>query len=573
MRRVRAAVECEAVKRRLKAWLFGLLGKDPEAIVVSFWSGDDALAARMVEEIRGLVPDRRHYVVAARMPSSLPAGVTVVTLKKKPGHSGDLYLELRRTFRRYRIGLAPVLFTQTPDPLRAAAFFLAPRRILAYNADLERHHLQWSAPIAAYLFLHGVPLDRIFLRPSWLFPWKRDRTRVPDKHCIVEGRPPAPHRRRVAILSPYFPYPLSHGGAVRIYHLLREAAREFDVYLFAFAKKPLEQEFTPLLDYCARIVVVEPPRYREPRWSTLAPPEIGEYDSRPMRRLLAGHGAGLVQVEYAQLAAYNGDVLVEHDVTWDLYRQVYERDRTAAAWWNYFRWRLFESRVVRRFRRVVVMSAKDAALLGRGEVIGNGVDLERFRPEPECPGQRLLFIGSFNHFPNIEAFRFFHDEVWPRLRERFPEMSLTVVAGRDHLRYWRQFTGLAAMPADARVRILDFVRDIRPLYVEANLVLAPTTVSAGTNLKVLEAMAMERAVVSTSSGCAGLGLSHGKSVWIADDATAFAEGVARLILDSDTRARLAAAARVIAERDFDWSALGEKQRALWRALLDERSSP
>src|SRR6185369_13056187 len=112
-------------------------------------------------------------------------------------------------------------------------------------------------------------------------------------------------------------------------------------------------------------------------------------------------------------------------------------------------------------------------------------------------------------------------------------------------------------PADDRIRMLDFVRDVRPLYVEANLVIVPTTVSAGTNVKVLEAMAMERAVVSTTSGCAGLGLEHGASVWIADDANAFADGVAQFIAYPASRACLAAAARDLAVRRFDWKALGE----------------
>ena len=72
-------------------------------------------------------------------------------------------------------------------------------------------------------------------------------------------------------------------------------------------------------------------------------------------------------------------------------------------------------------------------------VIGNGVDLERFRPEPEPPGQSLLFVGSFRHFPNVVAYRFFTEQVWPLLREKFPRMTLTVVCGPDHLTYWRAF--------------------------------------------------------------------------------------------------------------------------------------
>jgi len=215
------------------------------------------------------------------------------------------------------------------------------------------------------------------------------------------------------------------------------------------------------------------------------------------------------------------------------------------------------------------MSGADAKLLPgvSAHVIENGVDLARFQPEPERPGANLLFVGSFNHFPNVEAFRFFRGQIWPALHARFPEIMLTVVAGRNHVLYWRQFTGEEAPPADRGIRILDFVRDVRPLYAECNLVIVPTNVSAGTNLKALEAMAMERAMVATTRGCAGLGLEHGASVWIADDADTFAAGIGRLIEAPEERARLARAARAIAERHFDWKRLGEKQRALYRELL------
>jgi len=216
------------------------------------------------------------------------------------------------------------------------------------------------------------------------------------------------------------------------------------------------------------------------------------------------------------------------------------------------------------------MSPKDAELLGpgvRAEVIENGVDLARFQPQPETPGQRLLFIGSFQHFPNIAAYRFFTERVWPLLRDKFPGMTLTVVGGAGHLIHWRAFTDSPEPPADERIRLLGFVADVRPLYVEANLVIVPTTVSAGTNLKVLEAMAMRRAVVSTSSGCAGLGLLHGHSAWIGDTPEAFAAGVATLIADPERREQIAEAACQHAVRNFGWEAIGEKQRKLLRDLL------
>jgi glycosyltransferase involved in cell wall biosynthesis len=153
------------------------------------------------------------------------------------------------------------------------------------------------------------------------------------------------------------------------------------------------------------------------------------------------------------------------------------------------------------------------------------------------------------------------DRVWPLLSDDF---ELTVVAGPDHLLYWQSFAGTPAPKPEPRVRLLGFVPDVRPLYVESNLVLVPTTVSAGTNVKVLEAMAMERAVVSTTSGCAGLGLIDGESVRVADEPEAFARAVTKLIADPAARARMARSAREHAIRNFDWTAIGEKQRAIFR---------
>lgn len=727
------------MKQKIKRWIFALLGKDPEAVVVSFCTGDPELCRRMVEEVRSLVPDRRHFTATP-----------------------ENWFTLRRELKRYRVGLAPVMLAKEAGALRLAAYRLAPRKILAYNSRLERHHLGLN--LASFLFWRGVPLDRIWLRPRWWpFP-QRERTTTPDTIRRFEGRPCSPARPRVAVLSPYFPYPLSHGGAVRIYHLLREMARDFDVELFAFdspspagptppthapaslapptgpttpppepapsapspalgptpaprdskssapaagpdptprdpapstpspaagptptprdpassatgqlpaslgpasttgittpspgpassapppaagptpaprghepsatgqlpallapasttgttapppdpastapphaavpppapshpapsapapAAGPTPSDpastppapyspLTPVLEFCARVVLVEQPRYRAPRWSTLLPPEVHEFRSPAMRRAIdeerRSFGFQLLQVEYTQLAEYGGDILVEHDVTFDLYGQIARRDRTLSAWWDCFRWRRFERRALRRYRHAVVMSDKDAAMIGpSATVLENGVDLARFQSTSETPGQRLLFIGSFRHFPNISAFRFFLESVWPLLRDKFPDMTVTVVCGPDHLLYWREFTNSPEPPSDGRIQMLGFVPDVRPLYDQANLVIVPTTVSAGTNVKVLEAMAMRRAVVSTTSGCAGLGLLHGHSVWVADTPHAFAAGIATLIGDPERRSQIAEAAWGHAHRNFDWQAIGEKLRQLLLRSLE-----
>ncbi len=507
----------------------------------------------MAIQVRDLEPHRAHFLVCLDQPIDVPGMRSIVV------SSTDPFLETRHALRPFRIGLAPVLFDTEPHPLRAVAAFLAPRKILAFNQRLERHHLRASTPVSSVLFLKGVELDRIGLRP-----WSDGDGYAASKFVTLDGRPWRPGRRRIGILSPYFPWPLSHGGAVRIYHLLREAAKEFDIVLYSFGEV---EKASPLMDLVARAYVFELPRYRKPRWASLLPPEVCEYNSTALQQLLETSrkelSIELLQVEYTQLAQYSGDVLVEHDVTFDLYDQVASREPSLVARWNALRWRRFEQQAVKKFSRVVTMADKDSHVLGipNSRVIPNGVDVSRFVPTAEPASFNVLFIGSFRHFPNILAFRFFHEQVWPLVQQRFPQATFTAVAGPDPEQYWRSFT------TDPFPSVIGFVADVVPLYQQTNLVVAPTLVSAGTNLKVLEAMAMGRAVVATPSGCQGLGLQHEHSVWIADTADAFADGICLLFADADLRSMIARNARKLALNEFDWQEVGTKQQALWEEII------
>jgi ribosomal-protein-alanine acetyltransferase len=136
-----------------------------------------------------------------------------------------------------------------------------------------------------------------------------------------------------------------------------------------------------------------------------------------------------------------------------------------------------------------------------------------------------------------------------------------VIAGRNPELYHSE------PPPDPRIEFHGFIADVRPFYVAANLVVVPTRVSAGTNLKVLEAMAMERAVLSTPSGCAGLDLVPGESVWIAETAEELARAVDRLLSDEDLRRQLAGNARRVATERYSWERIGRAQRQLWNAVI------
>jgi ribosomal-protein-alanine acetyltransferase len=544
------------VKQALKRILLGLLGKQEQAVVVTFATGDPERVRQMRDEVQQLLPDRQHFVV-----------------EPQPSETNALHLwwTLRRRFRTYRIGMAPVLFDndQQHRSLRLAAFLLAPTRILAYNANLERHHLQLRTWLASLLFWRGTPLDRIYLRPAWLAFTTQDRTTVPNDTEWIDARLPRPGFRRIAILTPFVPWPLSHGGAVRMHALLKHLSNHFDVYLFAFREKETREQIRPLCELCTGIGWVSKPRYREPRWSSLLPPEVREYESAPMRQLLTTarktHGIDLLQVEFTQLARYPGDILVEHDVTHDLYAQIRRRNPSFTTWWDWWRWHRFETAAVKRYSRVITMSAKDSQQLAiqHARIVPNGVDLNRFQPKPETPANNLLFIGSFRHFPNVLAYRFLVDEVMPRL-DPAAAIHLTVVSGPDSEIYEPN------MPNDPRVTRLGYVADVKPLYEHANIVLVPTLVSAGTNVKVLEAMAMERAVISTPSGCGGIPVTHREHVWIAEGPDAFAEAIQTLLASPTLRAKLSASARALVQHHFDWAKLGQMQLDIVRELLPEQ---
>jgi len=539
----------------LKNAVWKLLGKDPEAVVVSFLSGPEPLARAMLQEVRSLIPDREHYAVT----NLDVAGIVCIRPE-----------DLARVLRRKRVALAPTLFTRDKEysSLRKHAFRFAPGKILAYNSRLERHHLRLRSAIASTLFLRGVGLDRIWLRPKWLFPIRRERSIAATTHQMFEGRTLREGKPRIAVLTPYFPFPLSHGGAVRIYNLLREGSRDFDIFLFSFVEKSTNLSDSPVLDFCSKVIAFPNPRYREPRWASLYPPEVNEfyspYVASVIRQLREQYALKVMQVEYTQMAPYKGDILVEHDVTFDLHQQVAAAENSLQSKWDLARWRRFEQKAVKSYNQVVVMSAKDRELLENApnvRVIPNGVDLKRFQPQPESEGRQILFVGSFRHFPNVVAFRWFLEEVWPIVTSRVAGVRFVTIAGPNPEIYYQP------NPTPANVEIHGFVGDVRSFYANSNVVVVPTRVSAGTNLKVLEALACRRAVVSTSSGCAGLGLEHGADVWIADDPPSFADAINVLFGDDVQRSQMAANGRRKVEKSHDWRAIGRLQATMWNEIL------
>ena len=203
-----------------------------------------------------------------------------------------------------------------------------------------------------------------------------------ESYRIIDGRPFLPGRRRIAVLSPSFPYPPAEGGAGRMFHLLRQAAFEFDVVLFAFIE-PGVQQYEPLLEFCSRAVLVEaaahPSQIMQELWERL--PRDIHVEAR--------------QVEGMELAPYGGDILT-----------VPALEDAPGGWRDRWGTRRRGRQVSRMYRRVAV--------------VPNGVDLDSWPPSLEREGHRVLIAGQSGGM----------EQAWPRVAARFPQATLATVAGR-----------------------------------------------------------------------------------------------------------------------------------------------
>ena len=541
--------------------------------------------------MRGIFPDLPLYVVSEFPPEG--GG----DLKWVRYDSHNFFLNVgrcRAAFRGKSIRLAGVLLVPNVPfrRMRLLAFLLAPLYFLAVNENLNEfmlrpgslpliaRHLAWRA---RNFVRHHFGRRGTLARRNWRSDFReaaahfrsRSAPAVAEENAVAtfSGRP-ASGKPVVLIASPYLPYPLSHGGAVRMYNLMRHAAAEFDLVLNAFVEAggaPAPE----LLDICAEVTLVQRTGSHSHR-ARGRPDVVEDFASRAFRGALEDAvrrwRPGIAQLEFTQMAQYAAacasacTILVEHDVTIDLYAQLLEQ----AEDWDLRRqlklWRRFETKAWREMDRVVTMSEKDRAMIrgGRAVALPNGVDLERFRPAgSEAELRRLLFIGSFSHLPNLMAAEFFLKRVWPHLNSA----RLHIIAGARHEYFLEHYRSQVTVDLNQPgVEVSGFVADVRPAYERAALVVAPLLASAGTNIKILEAMAMGKAIVSTPAGINGLDLLGGEDLIVAGNAEAMANAILELLREPERRRTLEARARHTVEHDFGWHTIGRRQERLYRDL-------
>ena len=390
----------------------------------------------------------------------------------------------------------------------------------------------------------------------------------------------------VLMLTPQLPYPPHQGTTIRNYHILRYLATRATVTLVTFVDpdQPAPEE-TPLLRWTKAVHARPTPRRRaRERLRSLVTSPLPDLALRledpamhqVVRSLAQDAQVDVLLVEGLEMAPYMLTYLRAHPssgvrVLFDAHNAEYVLQKRAfltdirspwrwhTALYSLVQWgklRAYEGAILRRADHVFAVSQRDrehlAALAGdRGvTVVPNGVDVAyytaRSEPNPGMGEPALVFTGKMDYRPNVDAVLWFVQRVWPKVREQAPQARFFVVGKSPHPR----ILDLNRVPG---VVVTGAVPDVRPYLYGATLFVIPLRVGGGTRLKVLEAMATRRAVVSTSLGVEGYPFRHGEHLLIADDAEAFARAVLRLLGDEDVRRQLGERAYAFVRERYDWS--------------------
>lgn len=392
-------------------------------------------------------------------------------------------------------------------------------------------------------------------------------------------------------------YPPNIGGRIRSYRILKALARRHRVTLFTFyAATPddlhgeLEHQFTRVVLMPLTIpggrTIREAARYARCLFSPL-PYTVSKFShpqvTQRLLQVVAEDKPDVIVCDFvyaAQCIPWDTPIpkiLFTHNVETSIWKHHYKFARNpvwkALSWREYRAMDRFERDCINKVDHVLTVSDHDRNIFAsmidasRITVIPTGVDVEYFHPSGrEEDPNTLVFSGAMDWMPNEDGISYFIREILPRIRKQVPNASLCVV-GRDPTR------GLYGLGATQRgIEITGRVDDIRPFVHRAAVFIVPLRIGSGTRLKIFEAMAMGKAIVSTTLGAEGLPVRPGHDIAIADGPREFANATIDLLRDPVRRAEIARAARELVEHSYSWDAVVQPFEAVLKTLAAQQGS-
>ena len=405
-------------------------------------------------------------------------------------------------------------------------------------------------------------------------------------------------------LSHNLPYPPHAGVTHRTLNVLKQLGQEYEITLVAFYRKAYHASLESVDESIAELsryahVSAHPLPGSYSRKESVVRHitsqvrgeayTIGQYRSdsytQAISQLAAARKYDVVHLDSIVLGGYSPQlrplpqICVHHNVESHLLRRRAKSvGNPAISLYMHLQSRRLEAlerHLCPSFSVNVMVSETDRERLtrlcpdARVEVVENGVDCEFFRPKPDVArSDEIVFVGPMSWAPNWDAMVYFLNEIWPLLRSLKPALTFNLVG--KCLPHQRRL-----LAKHDGVNLLGRVDDIRPYLSRAGCYVVPIRVGGGTRIKILDAWAMGKAVVSTPVGCEGLEYTDGKDILVRSNAKEFAQAVSSVLEDVALRRRLEVEARKLALRRYDWRVLGQHMRSLYREVSQgaEPSSP
>jgi glycosyltransferase involved in cell wall biosynthesis len=393
---------------------------------------------------------------------------------------------------------------------------------------------------------------------------------------------------RLLCLTNVVPYPPQGGVQLRVYNLLRRAARKHEITVGSHAWSDEDRDNAAALTRQGIRTVTGALTGQNWRRDLLPatrcllggqPPEIVQYQTPELHALVRQESFDVLQVEetllapYAQSLAVNTQsrtVLTFHNIHFVQSRRIAGLEPPGwRRWWvrtNALLMRRYEPSIARRFDRAIAVSEVDRKLLNRAapdvpvDVIPNGVDSAEMAvlPDPDAR-PAIVFVGTLHYLPCIDAAQRLVRRILPLLRTEIPDLQVWIVG--------KEATPAVMALAGDGVFVESSVPDVRPYYQRASIAVVPLRAGGGSRLKILEAMSLGRSVVSTTVGAEGIDVRHGENILLADDDRQFAGAIVSLMSDAKLRRRLAANARRLVEEHYDWEAIAAAQMRIYDGVL------
>jgi glycosyltransferase involved in cell wall biosynthesis len=371
--------------------------------------------------------------------------------------------------------------------------------------------------------------------------------------------------------------PVDTGGKIRSFNILKRLGRDHELTLISYygGRRDAEYEtalpqhfpqshilwtgvadaqgFRGVLDYL----------YRLPR---LAPYSISKFTHPAVREMVASQlSSGRFDVAICDFLHPTMNfpaklpipcLLFQHNVESALWQRMATTEtnplRKASYALEAARMSRYEQRALGRFHHIIAVSENDRQQMLEMDpsveitVVPTGVDIEQFQvaPPSSAAPPRIVFTGSMDWEPNIDAVEYFCEQIWPRVLAEFPDAIFQIV-GRHPFEKVLRLASKSVQVTGTVPSVTDYLRD-------ATVVVVPLRIGGGTRLKIYEAMAMGKALVSTSIGAEGLTFQNARDLLLADEASSFAEAILLFLRDAQVRRRFEQAA-VQQAAQFDWS--------------------